>query len=91
MDHDYEWMFTQPGKNLLVNMKNFKDGEKVFDATLSLQRKEMSVKNLMGKILRFPFITAQVVWRIHWNATKLWFKGAHFYTHPDKIEPGIKN
>jgi len=91
MDHDYEWVFTQPEKNLLVNMKNFKDGEKVFDATLSLQRKEMSVKNLMVKILRFPFITAQVVWRIHWNATKLWFRGAHFYIHPDKIETGIKN
>ena len=23
MDHDYEWMFTQPGKDLFVNMKNF--------------------------------------------------------------------
>ena len=91
MDHDYEWIFTQPGKNLLVNMKNFKDGEKVFDATLSMQRKEMSVKNLVKKTLRFPFITARVVWRIHWNAAKLWFKGARFYTHPDKIETGIKN
>ena len=49
MDHDYEWMFTQPGKNLSVNMKNFKDGEKVFDATLSMQRYEMNIKNLMQK------------------------------------------
>ena len=30
MDHQYEWLFTQPDSNLLVNMKNFKDGEKVF-------------------------------------------------------------
>ena len=86
MDHNYEWMFTQPSKNLLVNMKNFKDGKKVFDATLSMKREEMSIKNLMGKTLRFPFMTAQIVWRIHWNAAKLWFKGARFYTHPNKIE-----
>ena len=91
MDHDYEWMFTQPSKNLFVNMKNFKDGEKVFDATLSMQRYEMNTKNLMQKMLRFPFMTARIVWRIHWNAAKLWFKGARFYTHPDKIDPGIKN
>tara|TARA_B100001146_G_C16154475_1_gene422714 strand:- start:1087 stop:1443 length:357 start_codon:yes stop_codon:yes gene_type:complete len=91
MDHDYEWMFTHPGKNLFVNMKNFKDGEKVFDATLSMQRYDMNTKNLMQKMLRFPFITARIVWRIHWNAAKLWFKGARFYTHPDKIDPGIKN
>ena len=91
MDHDYEWMFNQPGKNLFVNMKNFKDGKKVFDATLSMQRYEMNTKNLMQKMLRFPFMTARIVWRIHWNAAKLWFKGARFYTHPDKIDPGIKN
>ena len=91
MDHDYEWMFTQPGKNLAVNMKNFKDGEKVFDATLSMQRYEMNTKNLMQKMLRFPFMTSRIVWRIHWNAAKLWFKGAKFYTHPDKIDPKIKN
>lgn len=86
MNHDYEWMFTQPGENLLVNMKNFKDGEKVFDATLSMHRKKMTVKNLMRKSLRFPFLTAMVVWRIHWNAAKLWLKGAQFYTHPNKLK-----
>ena len=90
MDHNYEWIFSHPGKNLLVNMKNYKNGEKVFDATLSMHRDEMNIKNLMGKTLRFPFITAHVVWRIHWNAAKLWLKGARFYTHPDKIETGKK-
>ena len=55
-----------------------------------MQRYDMNTKNLMQKMLRFPFITARIVWRIHWNAAKLWFKGARFYTHPDKIDPGIK-
>ena len=39
MDHQYEWFFTEPNENLLVNMKNFKDQSKVFDATLKLERK----------------------------------------------------
>ena len=64
-------------------MKNFKDGDKVFDATLSMKRKEMNIKNMMLKTFRYPFMTAIVVWRIHWNAVKLWFKGAQFFIHPD--------
>ena len=85
MDHDYEWLFSEPSKNLLVNMKNFNDGKKVFDATLSLKRKKMTTKNLFQSLLFYPFITILVVLRIHWNAVKLWFKGAKFYVHPDKV------
>ena len=85
MDHDYEWIFTQPEKNIFVNMKNFKDGNKVFNATLTLERKEMNLKNLFIKILRYPFMTALVVFRIHYNAAKLWIKGAQFFIHPNKV------
>ena len=85
MDHDYEWIFTQPERNIFVNMKNFKDGNKVFNATLTLERKEMNLKNLFFKILRYPFMTALVVFRIHYNAAKLWIKGAQFFIHPNKV------
>ena len=53
MDHQYEWLFTEPNENLLVNMKNFKDQSKVFDATLKLERK-LSKSNLIRYILQFP-------------------------------------
>jgi uncharacterized protein len=33
-------------------------------------------------ILRFPFLTMSVVLKIHWQAVKLWFKGAKFYKKP---------
>ena len=91
MDHDYEWVFTHPQKNLLVNMKNFKDQQKVFDATLSLKRIALTTKNLMGQTLRFPFLTLRVVFRIHWQALKLWIRGAPFFTHPDKINIRTEN
>jgi len=41
-------VFGEPAENLLVNMKNFKGGKKVFDATLSLKRKKMDTKNLQS-------------------------------------------
>eukprot|EP01102_Stenamoeba_stenopodia_P004292 TRINITY_DN14614_c0_g1_i1.p1 TRINITY_DN14614_c0_g1~~TRINITY_DN14614_c0_g1_i1.p1 ORF type:complete len:386 (-),score=79.41 TRINITY_DN14614_c0_g1_i1:35-1192(-) len=38
--------------------------------------------NLLKILWRFPFMTAQVVWGIYWQALKLWWKGAIFYPHP---------
>ena len=91
MDHQYEWIFTPPEKSLVINMKNFKSDIKVFDATLSLQREKFNVMALIGSILRFPFITLSIVYRIHWQAAKLWFKKAPFFSHPKKIESKFKN
>ncbi len=84
MDHQYEWLFSEPEESLVVNMKNFKSGEKVFDATLTMKRKILSIKNLLSSVLRFPFMTLSVVYRIHWQAAKLWFKKAPFFIHPNK-------
>jgi DUF1365 family protein len=86
MDHQYEWLFSEPDESLLVNMKNFKSGMKVFDATLTMKRKALTIKNLLISVLRFPFITLLVVYRIHWQALKLWIKKAPFFPHPSKIK-----
>jgi hypothetical protein len=33
-------------------------------------------------IFNFPFLTLSVVLKIHWQAVKLWIKGAKFYKKP---------
>ena len=66
-------------------MKNFKSNQKVFDATLTMKRKLFTKKELMKQIIRFPFITMAVVFRIHFQAFKLWVKKAPFFIHPNKI------
>ena len=86
MDHKYEWLFSEPEKTLLVNMKNFKNENMVFDANLKLKRIPFNSENLLKKVLRFPFLTATVVFRIHWHAFKLLLKRAPFFIHPDKIK-----
>jgi DUF1365 family protein len=83
MDHDYQWYFSVPRESLNVNMINYKDSKKVFDATLTLTKKsELNVNNLLLHSLRFPFITLIVFLRIHFQAMKLWIKGATFFDHP---------
>jgi DUF1365 family protein len=65
-------------------MQNRQDGAVVFEASLSMQRAPLDGPNLRRLWLRHPWTTAKVIFAIHWNALKLWWKGATFYTHPDK-------
>ena len=85
MDHDYEWFFSNPEETLNVVMKNYIDGEKVFNVALNLTRRTFSNKGLLKAILRFPLATLLVVYRIHWQALMLLIRRAPFFTHPDKL------
>ncbi|MAJ45446.1 MAG: DUF1365 domain-containing protein [Candidatus Marinimicrobia bacterium] len=86
MNHIYDWVFTIPNRKIAVNMKNYKENIKVFDASLNLERKTLNLKNLLFQIIKFPFITIKIFLRIHWQAIILWIKGATFHTHPKKIK-----
>jgi DUF1365 family protein len=36
-------------------------------------------------LIRYPAITVAVILRIHWQALRLWLKGATFHPHPEKL------
>jgi uncharacterized protein len=82
METHYQWRFTEPGARLLVHLRNEERGRHAFDATLSLQRREISGGSLASALGRFPFMTLRVVTLIYWQALKLKLKGATYYTHP---------
>ncbi len=85
MDMQYDWRFSQPGEQLLVHMENFRGGNREFDATLLLEREEISSASLARALCAFPLITLQVSFAIYWQALKLWLKKAPLHTHPAKI------
>ena len=90
MNHDYEWFFTEPKNYLNVNMINFKNNKKIFDATLDLNKnKKMTLRNLLLYTLSYPFLTLKVFLRIHFQALILLLRGAKFYNHPKYDEENI--
>jgi DUF1365 family protein len=86
MEIDYHWALSRPGDHLSVYMSNTKEGERIFNASMSLQRRPINGASLAGVLLRFPLMTAKIIFAIHWEALRLWIKGVPFISHPGKHE-----
>ena len=91
MDIDYDWRFSSPGDALSVHMQNLRAGAKLFDATLTLTRTEITGASLARVLVTYPLMTARVMVAIHWQALKLWLKRVPFLVHPDKEAPAAAN
>ena len=88
MDIHYDWRSNLPGESLRINMQNWRHDKKEFDATVALERKPLTGRNLSKTILQYPFMTLKVVAGIYWEAMKLFIKGLPIYDHPnnDKLK-----
>lgn len=88
MDVAYDWRFGAPrgdaGSQLAVHMENAREGRKIFAATLVLQRAEITARSLARALALYPAMTPQVIVAIHWQALRLWLKGATVHDHPSK-------
>ncbi len=86
MDMGYDWRFTLPGEKLAVHMENRKDGHKLFDATLRLERRALSGRALARVLTVYPLMTLRVIAAIYYQALCLWLARVPFFAHPDKKE-----
>jgi DUF1365 family protein len=82
MDIHYDWRFREPQESLQVHMIDYKGGEKLFDASLALQRRKISRSSLNGVLLRYPVMTGKVITMIYWQALRLVLKKTPFFAHP---------
>jgi len=82
MSQQYDWTFTAPGDDLIVQSMNFEGENLVFDSTLKLARREWTRHELHRAIAQFPFMTARVIAGIHWQAVRLMLKGVRSIPHP---------
>jgi DUF1365 family protein len=89
MDLDYDFSLTPPDQRLVVHMSTLEsaanDAAPLFDATLTLQRRPWTPAELRRGLLRYPWMTAKVIGGIHWQALRLYLKGAPVHTHPAKL------
>jgi DUF1365 family protein len=83
MDMMYHWRSNTPGENLVLHLANSEAGEKVFDATLTLDRQPATRGNFARHLLAYPFMTMRIALAIYWQALRLWLKRTPLHSHPD--------
>ena len=79
---EYRWRFNIPGDTLAAHLEDYDGDSRVFDATLGLRRHALSGISLARALLRFPFMTGQIIVGIYWQALRLWLKGTPVFDHP---------
>jgi uncharacterized protein len=73
MDHEYVCRASAPGRHLTVHVENLRAGERVFDATLSLERRPPG--DLRRLRFRYPAQTLRVLALIYGHAALLAGRG----------------
>lgn len=81
MDMTYRWAFNSPGERLLMQMENWQDGKRLFDATLTLTGRPATRRVLLTTLARQPWMTAKTLAGIHWQALRLWCKRVPVVLH----------
>lgn len=83
MDMNYQWKLSDPKEMLTISMNSFQNGNRQFNASLSLKSLELNPASLNKTIFKFPFMTFKVICGIYLQAARLWLKKVPFYSHPN--------
>lgn len=82
MDQRYEWRVAEPGRTLAVHIESHERGRRVFDATLSLERRELTRGSLAAMAARYPFATLRILTLIYGHAAAIRMRGIRMRPHP---------
>jgi uncharacterized protein len=85
MDHRYDLCASTPGQTLSVHIGSSRAGTAVFDATLSLRRRELTRASMAAMTARYPFATMRVLALIYAHALGLKRAGAPVHPHPKAL------
>ncbi|MCE0558065.1 DUF1365 domain-containing protein [Motilimonas sp. E26] len=77
----YYWRIKAPGKQLRLHMEN-RNEAKLFDASLMLQRVDLTNQNLRKQVIKLPSMAIKTLAGIYWQALKLYLKKVPYIPHP---------
>jgi DUF1365 family protein len=89
MEMEYRWSLSEPGETSTIQLANLEDSRNVFDAGMTLRRRELNKQQLRRMTVRYPFMTAQIGAAIYFQALRLWWKKCPFYPHPKQHSTSI--
>ncbi|QWE08567.1 DUF1365 domain-containing protein [Polynucleobacter ibericus] len=88
-DYHFRFLFPQDsssGKNSVCRIELHEDGEPLINTSISGTSRPLSKANIILALMRYPLMSLGVIFRIHWQALKLWLKGVPFHSKPKPPE-----
>ncbi len=82
MDQTYRFTIRPPGEKLAIRIKQHDANGDYLIATQSGQAVALDDAALLRIAARAPWATFKIMGAIHWQALRLWLKGARFLGHP---------
>ena len=82
MEARYDFRILPPGRIVRLRIHESEGGEPLLAATFTGRARRFDTPALAASLLKIPFLTWKIIAGIHWEALKLWLKGAKFRRSP---------
>ena len=83
----YRFRVVPPGEKVSVRILETDAEGPILAAVFAGMRRDLTSPAILKACIALPFMTLKVVAGIHWEASRLWFKGIRFYNRPKPPEP----
>jgi uncharacterized protein len=87
MEGKYDFRLSPPGAQLRLRILEHDQSGPILAATFSAQAKPLTTASLASALIRIPLLGLKVVGLIHFEALRLWLKGAIFHRSPPPPPP----
>jgi len=89
METQYEFKLLNPDENLSVLIKQSDKDGIVLTAVQKGTKKEFNMKQLLVNFVLYPLMTLKIIGAIHYEALRLWKKGAKYRSRDNKIKNNL--
>ncbi len=89
MEIDYHFRVVRRGDKLTIGIADHDCDGLLMSAALTAVRRPLTDRTLLAACARAPFETGKVTAAIHWEALRLWLKGARYRPGPSGEEKSI--
>lgn len=82
VDGGYRFRLQSPGERLRIAIQAHDRSGPLLDAVLAGERRTLDAAGVLRTVLAMPLAAVKVVVAIHWQALKIWLRGATFHRKP---------